>query len=69
VERLRATGFGKKGMLGRPVELVYYDDQSNPSLVPSIYTKLLDVDKADVVISSYGTPASTWLPMKSLRSR
>lgn len=32
------------GLLGRPVKLVYYDDQSNPSTVPGIYTKLLDVD-------------------------
>src|SRR2546423_10153431 len=43
------------GLLGRPVELVYYDDQSNPSLVPGIYTKLLDIDKVDFVISSYAT--------------
>ena len=26
------------GLLGRPVKLVYYDDQSNPSTVPGIYT-------------------------------
>jgi branched-chain amino acid transport system substrate-binding protein len=26
----------KGGLLGRPVELVYYDDQSNPSNVPGI---------------------------------
>jgi branched-chain amino acid transport system substrate-binding protein len=45
----------KGGLLGRPVELVYYDDQSNPSQVPGIYTKLLDVDKVDLVISGYGT--------------
>src|SRR5512144_941863 len=31
----------KGGLLGRPVELVYYDDQSNPNNVPGIYTKLL----------------------------
>ena len=43
------------GLLGRPVSLVYYDDQSNGSLVPGIYAKLLDVDKVDLVISSYGT--------------
>jgi hypothetical protein len=43
------------GVLGRKVELVYYDDQSNPSLVPGIYAKLLDVDKVDVVLGSYGT--------------
>jgi len=43
------------GMLGRPVKLVYYDDQSNPSTVPGIYTKLLDVDHVDIVVSGYGT--------------
>ena len=32
------------GLLGRPVKLVYYDDQSNPSTVPGLYTKLMDVD-------------------------
>jgi branched-chain amino acid transport system substrate-binding protein len=45
----------KGGLLGRPVELVFYDDQSNPSTVPGIYTKLLDVDKVDLVVSGYGT--------------
>jgi branched-chain amino acid transport system substrate-binding protein len=45
----------KGGLLGRPVELVFYDDQTNPSQVPGIYTKLLDVDKVDLVVSGYGT--------------
>jgi branched-chain amino acid transport system substrate-binding protein len=45
----------KGGLLGRPVKLVFYDDQTNPSLVPGIYTKLLDVDKVDLVVSGYGT--------------
>jgi branched-chain amino acid transport system substrate-binding protein len=45
----------KGGLLGRPVELVFYDDQTNPSTVPGIYTKLLDVDKVDLIISGYGT--------------
>ena len=43
------------GLLGRPVELKYYDDKSDPSEVPGIYTKLLDVDKADLVVSGYAT--------------
>ncbi|MBI3515051.1 MAG: amino acid ABC transporter substrate-binding protein [Proteobacteria bacterium] len=43
------------GLLGRKIELIHYDDQSNPSLVPGIYTKLLDVDKVDLVLSGYGT--------------
>ncbi len=45
----------KGGLLGRPVKLVYYDDQSTPSTVPGIYTKLLDVDKVDLVVSGYAT--------------
>jgi branched-chain amino acid transport system substrate-binding protein len=45
----------KGGLLGRPVEFVYYDDQTNPATVPGIYTKLLDVDKVDFVVSGYGT--------------
>jgi branched-chain amino acid transport system substrate-binding protein len=43
------------GLLGRPVKLVYYDDQSTPPNVPGLYTKLLDVDKVDLVVSGYGT--------------
>src|SRR5882672_4953957 len=43
------------GILGRKVEFVYYDDQTNPSTVPSIYAKLLDVDKVDLLVSGYGT--------------
>jgi branched-chain amino acid transport system substrate-binding protein len=45
----------KGGLLGRPVQLVFYDDQTNSSQVPAIYTKLLDIDKVDLVISAYGT--------------
>jgi branched-chain amino acid transport system substrate-binding protein len=45
----------KGGILGRKVKLIYYDDQSNPSTVPGIYTKLLDVDKVDLVIGGYAT--------------
>jgi branched-chain amino acid transport system substrate-binding protein len=43
------------GLLGRPVKLIYYDDQSNPATVPGIFTKLLDVDKVDLVVGDYGT--------------
>src|SRR5690242_21073099 len=43
------------GLLGRPVELVYYDDQSNPANVPGIYTKLLSVDKVDLLLGPYAT--------------
>ena len=43
------------GLLGRPVKLVYYDDQTSPANVPALYTKLLDVDKVDLVIGPYAT--------------
>jgi branched-chain amino acid transport system substrate-binding protein len=45
----------KGGLLGRPVEFVYNDDQTSPARVPAIYTKLLEVDNVDLVVSSYGT--------------
>ncbi len=45
----------KGGLLGRPVEFVYYDDQTNPSTVPGIYTKLINLDRVDLVVSGYGS--------------
>jgi branched-chain amino acid transport system substrate-binding protein len=45
----------KGGLLGRPVELVFYDDQSNPGNVPQLYTKLIEVDKVDLLIGPYAT--------------
>ncbi len=45
----------KGGLLGRPVKLIYYDDQTNPAVVPGLFTKLLDVDKVDLVVGDYGT--------------
>ena len=50
-EKVNAEG----GLLGRNIEFVYYDDQSNPALVPGIYSKLLDVDKVDLAIPGYST--------------
>jgi len=58
------------GLLGRPVELVIYDDQSSPSNVPGIYSKLLDVDKVDLLFSPYGANLTTPLmPMIKQRDR
>ena len=45
----------KGGLLGRPAELVVYDDQSTPANIPQIYTKLLEVDKVDLLIGPYAT--------------
>jgi branched-chain amino acid transport system substrate-binding protein len=60
----------KGGLLGRKVELVFYDDQSSPAAVPAIYTKLMDVDKVDLVISGYGTvPTAAAMPIIVQRKR
>ena len=54
----------KGGLLGRKVELIAYDDQSNGSNTPGIYTKLLDVDKAELLIAPYGTnPTAPIMPL------
>jgi len=54
--KICAEDFNKKGgVLGRPVELVYYDDHSKPADVPAIYTKLITVDKVDFVVGPYAT--------------
>jgi branched-chain amino acid transport system substrate-binding protein len=45
----------KGGLMGRPVKLIYFDDQTNPATVPGLFTKLLDVDKVDIVVGDYGT--------------
>jgi branched-chain amino acid transport system substrate-binding protein len=52
------------GLLGRQVKLINYDDQSSPSTVPGIYTKLLDVDKVDLILGPYATvPAAAAMPV------
>ena len=43
------------GLLGRPVDLICYDDHGDASLVPGIYKRLMDGDKVDLVIGGYGT--------------
>src|SRR6185295_6803336 len=58
----------KGGMLRRKVELIAYDDQTNPALTPGIYTKLLDVDKVDLLIAPYGTvPTAPIMPLVKQR--
>ncbi|TAN53435.1 MAG: branched-chain amino acid ABC transporter substrate-binding protein [Betaproteobacteria bacterium] len=66
VEDINAKG----GLLGRKVELVTYDDQSNPATTPGIYTKLLDVDKVDLLIAPYATvPTAPLMPLVKQRGK
>jgi branched-chain amino acid transport system substrate-binding protein len=55
IEMWRDDVNARGGLLGRPVKLTYYDDQSSPALIPGIYSKLLDVDKVDLLLGGYGT--------------
>src|SRR5258705_8543479 len=58
----------KGGLLGRKVDFIVYDDQTNPALTPAIYTKLLDVDKVDLLIAPYGTvPTAPIMPLVKQR--
>ena len=58
------------GLLGKRVEFTVYDDQTNPANVPGIYTKLLDVDKVDLLIAPYGTvPTAPIMPMVKERKK
>src|ERR1700692_421357 len=58
----------KGGLLGRKVELVVYDDKSSASETPAIYSKLLDVDKVDLLFAPYGTvPTAPIMPLVKQR--
>ena len=58
------------GLGGRRVEFIVYDDQTNPANTPGIYTKLLDVDKVDLLIAPYGTvPTAPIMPLVKERRK
>jgi len=60
----------KGGLLGRPVKLVYYDDQSEPGQIPGIYSKLLDIDKVDLIVSGYAsTQIAAAMPLAMERKK
>jgi branched-chain amino acid transport system substrate-binding protein len=44
----------KGGLLGRPVQMICVDDATDPTKVPSIYKRLLDDEKVDLVVGGYG---------------
>ncbi len=54
----------KGGLLGRKIDFIAYDDQGNPANTPGIYTKLLDVDRVDLLIAPYATvPTAPIMPL------
>jgi branched-chain amino acid transport system substrate-binding protein len=46
----------KGGLLGRPVELLIYDDQSDPQTSVNLYQQLINQDKVDLVLGPYFSP-------------
>src|SRR5258708_25258148 len=51
-------GNAKGGLLGRPVKLVYYDDQTSVTTPPRIYAKLIDIDKVDILMGAPAHPTA-----------
>jgi branched-chain amino acid transport system substrate-binding protein len=52
VERLNKEG----GLLGRPVQWVLRDDESDQAKVSTLYEQLITQDKVDLIIGPYATP-------------
>src|ERR1700682_4285143 len=68
IEIWRDNVNAKGGLLGRKVELVVYDDKSSASETPAIYSKLLDVDKVDLLFAPYATvPTAPLMPLVKQR--
>ena len=43
------------GLLGRPVEIVLYDDRSDPATAARLYERLITSDKVDLLLSPWGS--------------
>jgi branched-chain amino acid transport system substrate-binding protein len=51
VDRLNKRG----GLLGRPVELIVYDDQSSTATAVRLYEKLISEDRVDLIVGPYSS--------------
>src|SRR6266702_5427680 len=57
------------GLLGRPVQLVFYDDQGTPANAPAIYTKLIDIDKVDLITANGTNVTAAAMPVITQHNR
>src|SRR4030067_1792546 len=55
---VKKLGCPGPGLLGRPVELVVYDDKSEPSEAVKLVRRLVVSDKVDLILGPYGSGAS-----------
>jgi branched-chain amino acid transport system substrate-binding protein len=46
------------GLLGRPVRLVLYDDESDANKAAQLYERLISAEKVDLLLAPYPTPTS-----------
>ena len=53
----------KGGLLGAKVHLIIYDDHSDSSTAVSLYTKLITVDKADLLVGGFTVPVLAVMPI------
>jgi branched-chain amino acid transport system substrate-binding protein len=51
LEQINANG----GLLGRPVEMIIYDDESTPATAQSLYERLINQDNVDLLLAPYTT--------------
>jgi branched-chain amino acid transport system substrate-binding protein len=51
VDLLNARG----GLLGRPVRLIVYDDQSSPATAVRLYSRLISEDHVDLIVGPYSS--------------
>ena len=47
------------GLLGRPVKMIIYDDESEPATAVKLYEKLITGDKVDLVFGPYSSPIAS----------
>jgi len=60
VEEINSKG----GLLGRPVKLIIYDDESNPEKAITLFEKAITTDKVDFIIGAFpGTSAAAVMPV------
>ena len=48
----------KGGLLGKQIELVYYDDQSKPDQAVQGVTKLVDQDRVPIILGAYSSEST-----------
>lgn len=58
IELWRDEVNARGGLLGRPVELLIYDERSDPATAARLYEKLITDDKVDLLVAPWGS-AST----------